>query len=628
MHAFLFKGEAGLEAAIPKPAVPQGVMLEGLMPAFDRLFPAEIAAAVQAGRQSAAATARTALARVAAYEAVQPQVWITRVDETAVLAAAAAVDARVAAGEKLPLAGVPFAVKDNIDVKGLPTTAACPAFSYAPAATAPVVQRLLDAGAILIGKTNLDQFATGLVGTRSPYGACGAVYNREYVSGGSSSGSAVAAAAGLVAFALGTDTAGSGRVPAAFNHLVGLKPTKGRWSTRGIVPACRTLDCVTVFTAAAMDACLVDDVVAGFDAEDPYSRHIPEHNDVPVGGTFRVGIPARTQLQWCGDGESAVLFEHAVARVAATGGKAVEIDLAPLQQAAQLLYEGPWVAERTAAVENLLATRPAAIHPVVRGILEGGLRASAVDAFKAEYRLRALQREAEALWQRIDVLLLPTTPTTYRIREVLAEPVALNSNLGLYTNFVNLLDMCAVAVPAGFRENATGFGATLIGPAWADRRILDIACRYEEVAPMPSPPPLDLEGTHSTVKVAVVGAHLAAMPLHWQLTSRDAKLFRRCKTAPVYKLYAMANTTPPKPALIHVGEGGGAIEVEVYELSVAAFGSFVAEVPPPLAIGTVTLDDGSEVKGFVAEPRAMDGAEDITALGGWRAYIARQTAVG
>jgi allophanate hydrolase len=284
------------------------------------------------------------------------------------------------------------------------------------------------------------------------------------------------------------------------------------------------------------------------------------------------------------------------------------------------------VAERSAAALDLLMRRPTAIHPVVRGILEGGLRYSAVEAFQGEYRLRDLQRQALALWDGIDVLLLPTAPTTYRIREVLAEPLALNANLGRYTNFVNLLDMAAIALPAGFRDNATGFGITLIGPAWSEDRLLDLARRYEEVAPMPQPPPVDVAGVPTTVRLAVVGAHLAAMPLHWQLTSRDAKLVRRGKTAPAYRLYAIANSTPPKPALVHVGDGGAAIEVEVYELEVGAFGSFVAEVPPPLAIGTVTLDDGHDVKGFVAEPRALAGAEDITALGGWRAYVAREAA--
>jgi len=588
-----------------------------------RLLVADIARRVTARETTAEAVAREALDRVRAYERIQPQVWITRLDDAAVIAAAQAVDRRVASGEALPLAGVPFAVKDNIDVEGLPTTAACPAFAYRPERTATVVQRLTGAGAVLVGKTNLDQFATGLVGARSPYGACANVYNRDYVSGGSSAGSAVAVAAGLVAFALGTDTAGSGRVPAAFNHLVGLKPTKGRWSAAGVVPACRTLDCVTVLTSTAEDAARIDAVVAGFDAEDDYSRRSPETLPAQVPARFRFGLPRPDQLEWFSDSQSARLFAAAVERVKAMGGTPVEIDYAPLQAAAELLYQGPWVAERTAAALQLLTTRPETIHPVVRGILEGGFRIGAVEAFQGEYRLRALQRRAEALWDQIDVLLLPTTATTYRIREVLAQPLALNANLGRYTNFVNLLDMSAIALPAGFRDNATGFGVTFIGPAFADQALLDLARRYEEIAPMPEPPPLDTTGVPGRVKLAVVGAHLAAMPLHWQLTSRDATLVRRCKTAPAYKLYAMANTTPPKPALVHVGEGGAAIEIEVYELGVEAFGSFVAEVPAPLAIGTVTLDDGTEVKGFVAEPRALDGAKDITALGGWRAYINR-----
>jgi allophanate hydrolase len=311
-----------------------------------------------------------------------------------------------------------------------------------------------------------------------------------------------------------------------------------------------------------------------------------------------------------------------VRRLRAAGGEAVAVDIAPLRAAADLLYQGPWVAERTAAAESLLREKPAALDPTVRAILQGGLALTAVDAFRAEYALRALAREAEGLWEAVDVLLLPTCATTYRIAEVKAEPFALNAGLGLYTNFVNLLDMSAIAVPAGFRDNATGFGVTLIGPAWGDEALMALARRYEEIAPMPETPPLDLAGVAPRIKLAVVGAHLAGMPLHWQLTSRDARLVRRCRTDVAYRLYAMANSTPPKPALVHVGDGGASIEVEVYDLDVAAFGSFVAEVPPPLAIGTVVLDDGSLVKGFVAEPRALDGAEDITRLGGWRAYMA------
>ncbi|MAK81280.1 allophanate hydrolase [Phenylobacterium sp.] len=589
---------------------------------MDRLSVAAIAAEVRSGAQTAEQVARDSLARIAAYDAVQPQAWIERPRPEDVLAAARALDTRLAAGEDLPLAGVPFAVKDNIDVAGLPTTAACPAYAYVPDETATVVAQLQSAGAVMMGKTNLDQFATGLVGSRTPYGIPACVFNRDYVSGGSSSGSAVAVGAGLVAFALGTDTAGSGRVPAAFNGLVGLKPTKGRWSTSGLVPACRSLDCITVFTGTAADAALVDTVAAGFDAADAYSR--PPGPAAPnLGAAYRMGVPRLDQLNYLGDAASERFYDEAIARLAATGATLVEVDIAPLLEAAQLLYAGPWVAERTAAIEDLLRTRPAAVHPVVRAIVQTGFGVSGLETFKGLYALQDHARAAQALWETIDVLLLPTAPTIYRISEVLAEPFALNANLGLYTNFVNLLDMSAIAVPAGYRDNGTGFGVTLIGPAWADTALLDLARRYEEIRPMPAAPELDTAGKPQTVKLSVVGAHLAGMPLHWQLTSRDARLVARTRTAPTYKLYAMAETTPPKPALIHVGEDdGAAIEVEVYELDLAGFGSFTAEVPAPLAIGTVSLEDGTTVKGFVAEPRALSGATDITHLGGWRAYIA------
>jgi len=592
------------------------------MTVLDRRSAVEIAAAVNAGQASAAAVAEETLARLAAYDAIQPQIWISRATPEDLVAAARAVDARVAAGEVLPLAGVPFAVKDNIDVAGFETTAACPAFAYRPESSAAVVERLVAAGALCVGKTNLDQFATGLNGTRSPYGSPRNAHNLAYVSGGSSSGSSVAVAAGLVAFALGTDTAGSGRVPAAFQHLIGFKPSKGRWSNRGLVPACRTLDCITVFADDTADARLVDRVVAGFDPVDPYSRPLADRQfaDRPL-GRKTIGVPRRDQRMWFGDLESEYLYDRAIETLAQMA-EIVEIDLAPLQEAAQLLYGGPWVAERAAAMAGILADNPDAIDATVRQVVEPGLTMSAVALFEGIYRLAALKRHADTLWTDIDMLAFPTTGTTYRVAELLAAPVGLNSNLGFYTNFVNLLDMAAVAIPAGIRANATGFGITLIGPADSDLALLDAADAYISAADLPSPPPLDLEGKMQTVKLAVVGAHLKDMPLHWQLTSREATFIGAFGTAPTYRLYAMADSVPPKPALVH-SEDGGTIAVEVYELGVAEFGSFVVEVPPPLAIGTVTLADGSSVKGFVAEPRALTGAEDITSLGGWRAYVAR-----
>jgi len=584
----------------------------------DRRSAIAIAAEVNGGRLSAVSVAEETLGRIARYDAIQPQIWISKSTQDDMIAAARAVDARIGAGEHLPLAGVPFAAKDNIDVAGLETTAACPAYGYRPDTSATVIERLLAAGAICVGKTNLDQFATGLNGTRSPYGSPRNAYNLAYVSGGSSSGSAVAVAAGLVPFALGTDTAGSGRVPAAFQHLIGFKPSKGRWSTKGLVPACRTLDCITVFTNDTADARLVDKIVAGYDPDDPYSKSLA---DVSI-GRRAIGVPRRNQRVWFGDGEAEYLYDRALETFAGLAD-VVEIDLAPLQEAAQLLYGGPWVAERAAAMAKILATNPEAVDATVRKVVEPGTSISAVELFNGLYRLAELKRHADTLWTQIDLLAFPTTGTTYRVAELLAAPIALNSNLGFYTNFVNLLDMAAVAVPAGIRANATGFGITLIGPADSDRSLLDAADAYLSSANLPSVPPLDLEGKMQTVKLAVVGAHLKDMPLHWQLVSREAQFVGAFETAANYRLYAMADSVPPKPALVHSGDGGS-IAVEVYEMGVAEFGSFVVEVPPPLAIGTIMLADGSSVKGFVAEPRALRGAEDITHLGGWRAYIARK----
>lgn len=576
------------------------------------MFARDIAQAVNEGSQTAEAVARAALERVAAYDKIQPQAWIARFTNAQVLAAARAIDARVALGERLPLAGVLFAVKDNIDVLGIATTAACPPFAYQPVRNAYVVQRLLDAGAVCLGKTNLDQFATGLNGTRSPHGAPRCAFNLAYVSGGSSSGSSVAVAAGLAPIALGTDTAGSGRVPAAFNGLVGLKPSKGRWSTSGLIPACRSLDCITVFAADADDAALIDSVVAGFDAEDIYARRVP---DRPLGR--RLAVPCARNLPWFGDLEAEHLYGEALDRLRTMGFELTEVDIAPLLEAAKLLYEGPWVAERTAAMQEVLATMPEAVDPTVRQIVETGRRFSAVDTFEAHYALMGHARAAEALWQGADALVVPTSPTIYRVAEMLANPVALNSHFGTFTNFVNLLDMAAIAVPAGYRRNGTGFGISFFAPAGTDLALLELARLWGDPYDKPQ---LDLEGRMDTIRLAVVGAHLEGMPLHWQLTSRNATFVCATETAPTYRLYAMADSVPPKPALVH-DTSGGAIKLEVYELESAAFGTFVAEVPPPLAIGTVTLSDGSSVKGFVAEPRALAGAQDITRYGGWKSYL-------
>jgi allophanate hydrolase len=582
---------------------------------------------VSTGSRSAEQIALETLERAAAYDAIQPEAWISRRPAEQVLQQARLVDQRVAAGESLPLAGVPVAVKDNIDVAGLETTAACPAFAYPASTSAHVVERLIAAGAVIVGKTNMDQFATGLVGTRSPYGSPGCVFNREYVSGGSSSGSAVLVAAGVVPLALGSDTAGSGRVPAAFNNLVGFKPTRGRWSSRGLVPACRSLDCVTAFTKDVEDAALVDSIVADFDRRDPYARRTPPSLKSPQNpADFRFGVPQAKQLQELPP-EEAVLFSAALEKLRAAGGTAVEVDVTPLLEAARLLYSGPWVAERTVLLESLLKTRPTAIHPVVRAIVAAGLGISAIEAFRGQYQLQEYARAAEELWDHVDVLVLPTTPTIYRRSEVLAEPVALNAHLGLYTNFVNLLDMSAISLPAGFRENRTAVGVSLIGPAWADSTLLGLAARYAPTGALPVAPELDRAPRPPVVQLAVVGAHLSGMPLNWQLASRNARLVRATRTAPLYRLYAMAGQTPLKPALVHTGTAsdGGSIELEVYEVDVCSFGSFVAEVPAPLAIGTVTLEDGTSVRGFVAEPRALTGALDITAHGGWRAYLASRS---
>ena len=566
------------------------------------------------------------LAAIAAYP--DKAVWISLFSPDMLLARAASLQADERAID-LPLYGVPFAVKDNIDAAGLPTTAACPAFAYEPQANAAVVQKLLDAGAMLIGKTNLDQFATGLVGTRSPYGAPRCVFDDAYISGGSSSGSAVSVGAGLVAFALGTDTAGSGRVPAGFNNIVGLKPTKGLLSGTGMVPACRSIDCISIFSQTAADALAVLRVVEGEDARDAYSR-VAQPCSLPL-EKFRFGVLAGQDRVFCEDAEAEAIYDHAIAQAQTLGGTPVVFDYAPFREAAALLYDGPFVAERLAAIEDFFDAHADAMDPVVRGIVAGARCKSAADAFRGIYRLGALAREAARIWQSLDVMLLPTSPTIFTVAELAAEPVRRNSALGTYTNFVNLLDYAAIAVPAGFRANGLPAGVTLVGPAFSDHDLAILGSRLHAAAACghglqreAAVAPVEVTGSQAGwVELAVAGAHLSGMVLNHQLVELCATHSETIRTAPEYRLVALSGTIPPKPALIRApGFAGPGIEVEIWRLRESAFGRFVAMLPPPMGIGKVVLADGRVVPGFLCEACALEGAADITAHGGWRAYLA------
>lgn len=552
-------------------------------------------------------------------------IWISLVPRANAVAAARALADNGGTSDDYPLYGIPFAVKDNIDCQELPTTAGCPSFAYTPQVDATVVARLRAAGAILIGKTNLDQFATGLVGTRSPYGVPRSAFHDDYISGGSSSGSAVAVARGLVSFALGTDTAGSGRVPAAFNNIVGYKPTRGLGSTKGVVPACRTLDCVSVFTASCGDASLIKRVIEGFDAGDPFSRHL---SDRPLAGAaFKFGVLDEQSRDFKGDTGAAALYGQTIENLRSLGGTPVAVDYTPFRKVAELLYAGPWVAERYAAVGAHIEQGHEDVDPNVAKIVLGGKAASAADAFSGQYSLADYRRVIDEVWNGVDLLLLPTTPTTYRIDEIGTDPVGLNANLGLYTNFVNLTDCAAVAVPAGFRDGLPA-GVTLIGPAFTDNGLLSLGDQLHRAlgtglkAGATGYPLSDaLADRTQGIELAVVGAHLSGQPLNWQLVDRGAKLVASTQTATSYGLYALADTEPPKPGLIRQVENGAAIEVEVWALSEEAFGQFTVDVPAPLAIGNIELGDGRWVKGFVCEPCGLQDARDITEFGGWRAFL-------
>jgi allophanate hydrolase len=542
-----------------------------------------------------------------------PAIFIHLPEKQTLLDIAAAVESLP---KNLPLWGIPFVVKDNIDVAHWPTTAAGPYDRYTPEADAQAVKLLREAGAIPIAKANLDQFATGLVGTRSPYGVARNAIAPEFLPGGSSSGSASSVAAGLCAFSLGTDTAGSGRVPAAFQELIGWKPTRGLLSSRGVVPACRSLDCISVFANTAADALTISKVVGQYDEADAFSAKVTPTGC--LGSSFRFGVPR--ELDFAGDPDTPDLFAAAVKHMESIGGIAVKIDLTPFTESAKLLYEGPWVAERWAAVGDFIEAHPASLFPLTRKILEGSKGWDAATTFKAQYQLRAFARQAEAVWKTIDVLLLPTTPRLYTVEENLAEPYGTNATLGRYTNFMNLLDLSAVAVPAGRARNGRApWGVTLAAPAGWDATLLDLAARFHGEAPLPQ--------VSSRIPILVCGAHLQGLALHWQLADRSAVLREKTTTAPVYRMFAMPaeGSIPPRPALIFDDQSGAAIEVEVWELEPAAFGDFVSKIPAPLGIGKVTLASGEQVPGFIAEPRATQGAEEITSLGGWKAWLAARS---
>ncbi len=555
-------------------------------------------------------------------------VFITETPADALREAARGV---MAGPRDLPLRGIPFAVKDNIDVAGLPTTAACPDFAYAPTKDATVVARLRAAGAIVIGKTNLDQFATGLNGTRSPHGAPRSVFNADYVSGGSSSGSAVAVAQGLCSFSLGTDTAGSGRVPAAFNNLVGVKPTPGLVPNTGVVPACRSVDVVTVFAGSVAEGTAVRKVMEGHDAADPFSR-LAEPAALPP--RLRIGVLQGPEREFFGNAEVEALYDAAIARASALGALIVPFDYAPFREAASLLYDGPWVAERLAAVEHFFATNEGDFDPVVRKIIGGAKGRTAVEAFNGLYRLNAIRQEVAPVWKDVDILMLPTSPTTCTVADMLADPIARNSQFGRYTNFANLMGLAAIAVPAGFGPSGLPAGVTLIGPAFSDDALAPFAgalhaaaaCGMgrDVTAPVPAAPLSQIP--EGWLSIAVVGAHLTGMALNHELTGPGGVKIAETTTEPGYRLYALPGTVPPKPGLVRdPGFAGPGIAVEVWAIPAAAFGTFVARIPSPLGIGKLALSDGTMVSGFLCESHAVGGAEEITSFGGWRAYRASKT---
>ncbi|RWH68035.1 MAG: allophanate hydrolase [Mesorhizobium sp.] len=584
-------------------------------------------AAYQAGARLAEVI-DTVLARIAA--AADSGIFIHLATKAAMLAEAETLGPFDPVAK--PLWGIPFAVKDNIDVAAMPTTAACAEFAYTPDKDATVVARLKAAGAFVVGKTNLDQFATGLVGVRTPWPIPRNAIDPKLVPGGSSSGSAVATARGIVSFALGTDTAGSGRIPAGLNNIVGLKPTVGALSTTGVVPACRTLDCVSVFALTVDDAYALFSVAAAHDAADPYSRAVAVHPLAARPPVLTVGVPAKADLKFFGDASMQAGFEAALAALETLGARLVEIPFGNFYATADLLYEGAWVAERYAAIRDFFEANEAALHPVTRRIIGGARNLSAADAFRGLYALQAYKARLAPVIASVDLFCVPTAPTHYTVDAVLADPIATNSRLGTYTNFVNLLDMCGIAVPAGTRDDGPPMSVTLLAAAGRDGFVAAVARDLHAASGLTlgatgwrqsSAQPVGAPADDGTVELVVVGAHLSGMPLNGQLKEAGASFSRSARTAPSYKLYELAGHTPPKPGLVRVANGGSAIEIEVWRLCADAFGRFVAAIPPPLGIGTIELDDGTSPKGFLAETAGLLAATDISAYGGWRSYVAR-----
>jgi len=592
---------------------------------------ARLRAAYDAGETTPRDVVADVLARIAALS--DDAVWISRRPDADLLAEAEALTARFADRSRLPLYGIPFAVKDNIDVAGLPTTAACPAYEYRPPDSAPVVDRLVAAGAIVIGKANLDQFATGLVGVRSPYGVPRNTFDPKMVPGGSSSGSAVAVAAGLVSFALGTDTAGSGRVPAAFNNIVGIKPTRGLLSNRGMVNACRSLDCMSIFALTVPDAVTVLNIAQGFDEQDAYSRPSPAGFRAalrPAPAAFTFAVPRQAQLEFFGDAEAQTLFAKAVSRAEAIGGTKLEIDFAPWEETANLLY-GPWTAERTAAVGPLLAVEPDVLNPVTRHVIEAGLLPKAVDTFEAHYRLQELSQAIRPVWDAAEFLLVPTTGTAYSLADLEAEPIARNSDLGYYTNFTNLLDLAAIAVPGGFKTSGFPVGVTLIGPAWHDARLAAFGHAMHQAmgGPLgatglpqpPAPEPALAISTYPTVDLAVFGAHLTGGALNPQLRGLGGRFVRTCQTAPRYRMVALPGKIL-RPGLIDTGDEGRSIQGEIWSLPASSLAAFLATIGRPLGLGTVQLAAGETSLGFICEGGALVAeAADVSHFGFWPAYL-------